>query len=72
MKEVLISAGIKKKALDCEGYIMFIGQVDVTPKNKDITPFALFGTWLYRPDTQCWYCNGRSFTKDIVDIKEVL
>ncbi len=71
MKEVLISGGVKKKALTCEGYIMFNGTVDIIPKNTDFKPFSLFGTWLYKPDTGCWYCNGRSFTKDVVDIKEV-
>lgn len=72
MKEFLIAADVKVKALTCEQYIMFRGTVDVTPKNKDFKPFSVYGTWLYKPDTGYWYCNGRSFSPEILGIKEVL
>lgn len=48
--------------MSCDGYIMFMGSVKVTPVIRpDGTrwrePFFLTGTWLYRPDTKCWYCK---------------
>lgn len=52
--------------LTCEGYKMFEGTATVTPKNPAFEPFKISGTCLYRPDTNCWYCNGRSFSADIV------
>lgn len=53
--------------LICEGYKMFHGQATVKPKCENVKPFSVLGTWLYRPDTQCWYVNGMSFAKDIVE-----
>ncbi len=52
--------------LTCEGYKMFHGTATVTPKNPAISPFIIDGTWLYKPDTDCWYCGGRSFPAAIV------
>ena len=65
----LNAGGFKNRAYQCEGYIMFRGQVNVTPKNKDLKPFVVFGTWLYKPEYKLWYCNGRSYMPDILDIK---
>lgn len=56
--------------LQAEGYKMFRGTIKVTPKNTNIKPFELTGTWLYKSYTECWYGNGRSFPKDIVTIVE--
>lgn len=53
--------------LTCEGYKMFSGTATITPCNPEMLPFTLTGTWLYRPDTDCWYCNGRSFAARVVD-----
>ena len=58
------------RILQCEGYKMFEGDGIITPKNPEIKPFTINGVWLYRPDTDCWYCDGRSFSKDIVKIQE--
>lgn len=59
--------------LKCEGYKMCIGTAYIKPKSAKILPFEVHGTWLYRPDTKCWYCNGSSFAEDIViSIKEDL
>lgn len=44
-----------------EGYKAFRGTMKVTPGNPAYPPFTLAGEWLYRPDTDCWYCKGRSF-----------
>ena len=40
--------------LKCDGYKMFIGSALITPVNGR-APFRLHGTWLYRPDVDCWY-----------------
>ena len=54
-----------------EGYKMFKGTGTIKPVNDKIPPFTEYGTWLYRPDTECWYINGKSFAKRIVvDFKE--
>lgn len=55
-----------EKMLSCEGYKMFEGTATVTPKNSMFAPMILCGVWLYRPDTRCWYCGGRSFPEEIV------
>ena len=52
--------------LKCEGYQMFRGIAVVTPRNPNVEPFKIFGDWLYRPDTHCWYINGSSFCEEIV------
>ena len=52
--------------LSCEGYKMAYGTATVTPKNPAIPPFKVKGTWLYKPDTAYWYCNGCSYAAAIV------
>ena len=55
--------------LKCEGYKMFEGTATVRPVS--LPPFDVTGTWLYKPEYDCWYCNGRSFPASIVtDIVE--
>ena len=56
--------------LSCEGYKMFYGTVTINPKNSNPS-FDLTGTWLYKPEHNCWYCQpdmgfSRSFTADIL------
>lgn len=58
------------KVLKCEGYMMFEGTAMIKPKSDKVAPFTLSGVWLFKPDTGCWYCSGRSFGKDIVFIQE--
>lgn len=55
----------KCEMLECEGYKMFRGTATITPINQN-PPFTVTGDWLYKPDTDCWYCNGRSFQADCV------
>lgn len=52
--------------LECEGYKMLKGIGYIKPKSDKIIPFQVHGTWLYRPDTKCWYCNGSSYTEEII------
>ena len=54
--------------LSVEGYAMFRGVLQVTPKHPDILPFQLTGVFLYKPDTDCWYGQGRSFAASICEV----
>ena len=42
--------------LSCEGYKMFYGTATVTPVTGR-PPFQATGTWLYKPEYKCWYCQ---------------
>ena len=53
-----------------EGFKAFKGVMKITPKNTNFKPQILTGDWLYRPDYNCWYGNGRSFMADICEIVE--
>ena len=49
-----------------EGYKAFHGIMKVTP--KDYPPcYIADKDWLYKPDTECWYGDGRSFPADICE-----
>lgn len=57
--------------LECEGYKMFKGVATVTPKNPQFPQKTIRGTWLYKPEWDCWYVNGGSYPAEIVsDIQE--
>lgn len=59
--------------LKCEGYKMFYGEAMITPKNKNFAPRKEKGTWLYKPEYDCWYVNGSSYPASIVsDFKEAV
>ena len=51
-----------------EGYKAFRGLMQITPKSAVFPPFTVAGDWLYKPDSDCWYCNGRSFAADICKV----
>ena len=54
-----------------EGCIAFHGTMKITPKNKLYPPFYICDKdWLYKPDTDCWYGDGRSVPADICEIIE--
>ena len=60
--------------LTCDGFKMFRGTATVTPIT-DMPPFDMTGTWLYRPDTRCWYCEpddgfAASYPERLITIKE--
>lgn len=50
-----------------EGYKAFRGTMKITPKAPGIDPITITGDWLYRPDTGCWYGQGRSFMASICE-----
>lgn len=40
--------------LKCDGYKMFYGRATVSPVNGK-PPYQVTGTWLYKPEYDCWY-----------------
>ena len=54
--------------LECEGFKMFRGTMVIEPIKAK--PFKLTGTWLYKPEWDCWYCAGHSFPSEICTIYE--
>ena len=49
-----------------EGYKAFRGQMWIKrPHGRKVVS----GDWLYRPDTDCWYCGGCSYPSQICEIK---
>jgi hypothetical protein len=47
--------------LECEGYKMFSGFATFTPASDRFPKRVIWGTWLYKPEYDCWYVNGESF-----------
>lgn len=52
--------------IEIEGYKAFRGSMIIRPYGCE--PFALVGSWLYKPDTNCWYGEGHSFPAEICEI----
>lgn len=58
--------------IECEGYKAFFGTMLITPKNKNIEPFIIADKdWLYKPQYDCWYGDGRSFMSAICTVIEI-
>ena len=43
---------------------MFEGKMIIKPKNER-EPYIQEGMWLYKPDTECWYCKGHSYPAEV-------
>ena len=57
--------------LTCEGYKMFKSTARIVPTTDWREPFDETGTWLYKPEHNCWYVNGHSYPADVVtDFRE--
>lgn len=57
--------------ISCEAYKMFKGTMKITPictGEFKMEPFDVKGSWLYRPEHKCWYCNGSSYPEKICSI----
>lgn len=54
--------------IEVEGYKAFRGTLRISPKSPEIKPFDLEGDWLFKPETNCWYGQGRSFSATICEV----
>lgn len=53
--------------LSCEGYKMFKGSMKIIPLTS-MKEYVVEGTWLYKPEYECWYCNGSSYPASVCSI----
>ncbi len=51
--------------IQVEGYRAFRGIMKIIPTNPSIDSFTVTGDFLYKPDTHCWYCKGKSYPENI-------
>lgn len=51
-----------------EGYTMFHGTMIISNFSGDRME-EITGDWLFKPDTKCWYCRGRSYPVEICRIR---
>ena len=57
--------------INVEGYKAFHGTMRITPAPlSGIPPFEVYGDWLYKPDTDCWYGCGRSFPSRLCTVAD--
>lgn len=59
------------RIISVEGYKAFRGYMRITPRNTAYFPHEVYGDWLYKPDTDCWYCNGLSYPADVCTIEVI-
>ena len=52
------------RMIEVEGYKAFFGMMDCGGRN-------VYGEWLYKPGTDCWYCRGSSYPAEICRILSV-
>lgn len=52
--------------LSCEGYKMFKGAMKI--KSVVRPEYIEEGVWLYKPEYECWYCNGRSYPNENCEV----
>ena len=55
--------------IEVEGYKAFRGKMRIVPRNG-MNPFVIEGDWLYKPEYDCWYGSGKSFTARVCEIVE--
>jgi hypothetical protein len=53
--------------IQVEGYKAFHGDMKITPKSTTFKEswFICDKDWLYKPETNCWYGDGRSLSAEI-------
>ena len=56
--------------IQVEGYKAFHGTMRITPKNPQFPVMEITCDWLYKPEYDCWYGNGRSFMAEICEVVE--
>lgn len=52
--------------LVCEGYKMFKGAMKIN--SNVLGEQFIEGTWLYKPEYECWYCKGKSYPEKICEV----
>lgn len=55
--------------INVEGYKAFCGIMAINHKNG--IHDEVFADWLYKPEYNCWYGNGRSYPAEVCTIQEV-
>lgn len=63
---------IKADLLECAGYKMFRGKMQISTERNALLTRTIEATWLYMPDEDQWICgnDGRVFTADRCAIAE--
>lgn len=54
-----------------EGYKAFRGKMRVWSRTGDFAAYEIHGDWLYKPDTNCWYCKGSSYPDKLCEILDI-
>ena len=57
------------KVINVNGYRAFIGTMKIRPEGEPEE--EIYGQWLYRPDTGCWYCGCHTYTWSMCTIVSV-
>lgn len=52
--------------ISVEKYKAFKGVMEIIPIARP--SFVVYGDWLYKPDTDCWYCKGRSYPSEVCKV----
>lgn len=52
-----------RKIISVQGYKAFTGVMRVSWPDKPSE--EIYGDWLYRPDTNCWYRENETYPADI-------
>lgn len=56
--------------LECEGYRMFRGSMRIHQGRGGRYVQIVSGVWLYKPESGCWYCGGKSYPALICELVE--
>jgi hypothetical protein len=62
----------ENKIVKVDGYMAFNGVMIITPIGGMFPPFKEIGSWLYKPDCDCWYSSsGASYVAKICKIDKI-
>lgn len=56
--------------LQCEGYKMFRGSMRIDAPRGEWNGRVISGVWLYKPEYDCWYCDGGSYPAEVMCLVE--
>ena len=54
------------RMIEVEGFKAFRGSMRIYKVFGD--EMVIYGDWLFRPDTDCWYCSGDSYPADVCEV----